>query len=256
MKKSGIGGVLLLALILITGLSILYWRDVGERLMTASASVNGTEYPIYSVECRDPRIALSFQVKGSNENLRKIEKVLEKNQVKATFFVDGAWAKAYPEDVRNLIEGGHDLGSSGKEYREMTALSQRACRNQIRQLHESIREKFGYEMELFSLPYGRYDNRVIQSIYACGYYPVCWSVDTMDWKNYGKQDIISRVTEHEDLKNGAIIRWNTNGKYTVEALEQVLKILREKGYEVVPVSRLIYRENFYMDSSGRQFAKE
>ena len=78
----------------------------------------------------------------------------------------------------------------------------------------------------------------------------------MDWKNYGKQDIISRVTEHEDLKNGAIIRWNTNGKYTVEALEQVLKILREKGYEVVPVSRLIYRENFYMDSSGRQFAKE
>ena len=78
MKKSGIGGVLLLALTLITGLSILYWRDVGERLMTASASVNGTEYPIYSVECRDPRIALSFQVKGSNENLRKIEKVLEK----------------------------------------------------------------------------------------------------------------------------------------------------------------------------------
>ena len=43
MKKSGIGGVLLLALTLITGLSILYWRDVGERLMTASASVNGTE---------------------------------------------------------------------------------------------------------------------------------------------------------------------------------------------------------------------
>lgn len=256
MKKSGIGGVLFLALTLITGLSVLYWRDVGERLMTANASVNGTEFPIYSVECGEPRIALTFQVKGRSENLRKIEKVLEENQVKATFFVDGEWAENYPEDVKNIIEGGHDLGSNGKEYREMTELSQRLCRNQIRQLHDSILENFGYEMELFSMPYERYDNRVIQSVYACGYYPVCWSVDTMDWKNYGVQDIISQVMEHENLKSGAILRWNTNGKYTAEALEKILGTLQEKGYEIVPVSRLIYRENFYMDSSGRQFAKK
>ena len=44
-------------------------------------------------------------------------------------------------------------------------------------------------IDVYKRQYGRYDNSVIQSVYACGYYPVCWSVDTMDWKNYGEQDI-------------------------------------------------------------------
>lgn len=256
MKKSGTGCVLFLALALITGLSVLYWRDVGKRILTVNTSVNGTEFPICSVEREEPWIALAFQVKGNNENLQKIEQVLEKNQVKATFFVNGAWVEDYPENVRKMIERGHDLGNSGEKYREMTELSQRACRNQIRRLHDRIRKEFGYEMHLSFLPYGTYDNSVIQSIYACGYYPVCWSIDTMDWKNYGEQDIISQIMENENLKNGAIIRWNTNGKYTVQALEKVLEMLREKGYEMVSVSQLIYRENFYMDSSGRQFKKK
>ena len=44
--------------------------------------------------------------------------------------------------------------------------------------------------------------------------------------------------------------------YQGAALEKVLEMLKEKGYEVVPVSRMIYRKNFYMDGSGRQFLKK
>lgn len=256
MKKTGMGWVLFLALVMITGLSVLYWRDVGERILTVSTGINGMEFPVCSVEREEPWVSLVFQVKGASENLQKIERVLEKNQVKATFFVDGGVVKDNPECVKQIIEGGHDLGSSGEEYRKMTELSPGACRSQIRKLHNHMRKEFDCEMDLFSLPYGSYDNNVIQSVYACGYYPVYWSVDTMDWKNYGEQDIIYQVMENENLKNGAIIRWNTNGKYTAAALEKVLEMLKEKGYEVVPVSRMIYRKNFYMDGSGRQFLKK
>ena len=41
MKKTGFAGVVALALVMVTGLSVLYWKDVGEKLVTASSSVNG-----------------------------------------------------------------------------------------------------------------------------------------------------------------------------------------------------------------------
>ena len=72
MKKSGAGAVFALALVMITGLSVLYWRDVGEKLVTASSSVNGRELPIYSVETEKPEISISFDAAWGNEDTQKI----------------------------------------------------------------------------------------------------------------------------------------------------------------------------------------
>jgi len=41
-----------------------------------------------------------------------------------------------------------------------------------------------------------------------------------------------------------------------EYLPKVLKILQEKGFEIVPVGQLIHRENAYTDRQGRQFPEE
>ena len=41
-------------------------------------------------------------------------------------------------------------------------------------------------------------------------------------------------------------------EYTKDALESVILGLREQGYELVPVSELIYKENYHLDVTGRQ----
>ena len=33
----------------------------------------------------------------------------------------------------------------------------------------------------------------------------------------------------------------------------MIKGLKEKGYEIVPISKLIYKKNYQMDHEGRQF---
>lgn len=60
------------------------------------------------------------------------------------------------------------------------------------------------------------------------------------------------VCEHKSLENGAIILCHNGAKYTVKALDKMITRLQAQGYELVPISQLIYRENFHMDQEGRQ----
>ena len=78
-------------------------------------------------------------------------------------------------------------------------------------------------------------------------------MDSLDWKDYGVENIIDTVVNHKNLGNGSIILCHNGAKHTAEALETVILGLQEKGYEIVPISELIYKENYYMDHEGRQF---
>lgn len=121
-------------------------------------------------------------------------------------------------------------------------------------VHERVKELTGYDMFLFRPPYGDYDNAVIRVAEECGYYPIQWDVDSLDWKNYGVDSIIQTVCNHKHLGNGSIILCHNGAKYTAEALETMITTLLDAGYEFVPLSELIIRENYHMNSEGRQIA--
>ena len=57
------------------------------------------------------------------------------------------------------------------------------------------------------------------------------------------------------LGNGSIILFHNDAKYTPKVLDTILKGIKEKGFEIVPISQLIHRENFEMDHEGRQIPK-
>lgn len=77
-------------------------------------------------------------------------------------------------------------------------------------------------------------------------------MDSLDWKDYGVESIVKTVTQHKDLKNGSIILMHNGAKYTAEALPQVIEGLKAQGYEIVPISELIYRDDYHLDVTGRQ----
>ena len=78
------------------------------------------------------------------------------------------------------------------------------------------------------------------------------SLDSLDWKEYGANEEISRVLGHKNLQNGSIILFHNDAKYTPEALDSIIKGLKEKGYEIVPISELIIRDGYTIDVNGRQ----
>ena len=103
---------------------------------------------------------------------------------------------------------------------------------------------------------GLYDNDVIKTAYAMHYYPIQWSVDSLDWKNYGVDSIITTVCNHKALAPGAIILCHNGAKYTADALDAMLTNLEEQGYKIVPISKLIMKKNYHMDATGKQIADD
>lgn len=94
------------------------------------------------------------------------------------------------------------------------------------------------------------------SIFICSksHFTSVTYVDSLDWKNYGVDSIIQTVCNHKHLGNGSIILCHNGAKYTAEALETMITTLLDAGYEFVPLSELIIRENYHMNSEGRQIA--
>ena len=223
-----------------------------SKAATVSNAVGGKELPIYSVETEEKKVALSFDAAWGNEDTQTILDILEKYNVKVTFFMTGGWVEKYPEDVEKIHEAGHDLGNHSENHKNMSQLSDEECKTELMKVHEKVKKLTGTEMNLFRPPYGDYDNEVIKSAKNCGYYTIQWDVDSLDWKDYGVDSIIKTVTEHKNLQNGSIILMHNGAKYTAQALPKVIEELQKMGYEIVPVSELIYREDYHLDVTGRQ----
>ena len=221
-------------------------------VVSVSNTVNGKELPIYCVETEEKKVALSFDAAWGNTDTQKILDILKEHNIHVTFFMTGGWVESYPEDVKKIHEAGHDLGNHSENHKNMSQLDKTECENELMQVHTKVKELTGVDMELFRPPYGDYDDEVINNASNCGYYTIQWDVDSLDWKDYGVDSIIRTVCEHKNLQNGSIILMHNGAKYTAEALPKVIEGLKEKGYEIVPISELIYRENYHLDVTGRQ----
>ncbi len=237
---------------LILGISAFFF--IAPQTLTTSSNVSGRNLPIYCVETSEPKVALSFDAAWGNEDTTEILAILKKHDVHVTFFMTGGWVENYPEDVKTILAAGHDLGNHSENHKNMSRLSTEECKAEIMAVHDKVRELTGYEMFLFRPPYGDYDNDVISVTEACGYYPIQWDVDSLDWKDYGCDSIVKTVCEHKHLGNGSIILCHNGATYTADALDAMITGLKEQGYEIVPVSELILRDNYHMNAEGRQIA--
>lgn len=212
--------------------------------------------PIYCVETEKPQVAISFDAAWGADDTDTLLQILEENDVKTTFFMCGYWVDKYPEEVKKIAEAGHDLGNHSATHPHMSQLSKEQIKEELITTGNKIEELTGVKSELFRPPFGEYTNDVISAAEECGYYTIQWDVDSLDWKEYGVQEEISKVLNHKKLGNGSIILFHNDAKYTPQALDSIIKGLKEKGYEIVPISELIMRENYTINAEGRQVSTE
>ena len=213
---------------------------------------NQRQLPIYSAETESKVVALTFDCAWGTEDMDEVLRVLGEHEAKAAFFMTGGFVSEHPEVVQKIAAAGHDLGNHGDHHKQMSQLSAGACREEIEGVHTKIKNLTGTDMRLFRPPYGDYNNTVLEAAKDCGYTSVQWSVDSLDWKDYGAEDIVDRVCHHKNLENGAIILLHTGTNYTAEALPKLLETLEQEGYGFVPLSGLLLEEPYTIDHEGKQ----
>jgi len=234
------------------------WRNIEGEIyvddyMEAAAKA-GKLLPIYSVETDGNKIALTFDNAWGADDIPDILRALDKYQVKATFFVLGCWVEKYPDVVREIYERGHEIANHSYAHYKPSKLDKAGLIKEIEKCNAAIKRVTGEDCKIYRPPYGDYNDLVISTALEMGMYPIQWDVDSLDWKpETTEAEILRRVTEK--TRPGSILLFHNDTKYTAKILPEVIKQLLEQGYEFVKVSELIYKDNYYIDHTGRQFKK-
>lgn len=206
--------------------------------------------PIYSVEREDKTVSITFDCAWGVEHTDAILEALRVGEVSATWFMVEFWTEKYPDYVKKINEAGHEIGTHSATHSYMSKQNSEEIRSELETSSNSIYNITGKEVELFRPPYGDYDDELIKTASSEGFYSIQWDVDSLDWKDLSATDIASRVINA--VKSGSIILMHNNGLHTAEAVPIIISTLKNRGYKFVPVGELIYRENYSIDSSGRQ----
>lgn len=137
------------------------------------------ELPVYYVERADKAIALTIDAAWEDDKTEFILNTLKQHDIKATFFLCGVWVEAYPDQVKAIAAGGHEIGNHSLTHPHMNKLNAAAVQKEISDLDDQIEKLTGKRCTLFRAPYGEYNDNVIRAVREIGYEPVQWNLDTM-----------------------------------------------------------------------------
>ncbi len=179
-SKKWIGGIALAGLLLASA-ALSFPPAVAKVANIISASAE-RKLPIYCVQTDEPKISVSFDAAWGADDTDELLRILEENDVKATFFLCGYWVDKYPEEVRKIAKAGHDLGNHSMTHPHMSQLSSEQITKELQECHQRVKNLTGIEMDLFRPPFGEYDNHVIETAQANGYSILQWDIDTHDTK--------------------------------------------------------------------------
>lgn len=243
-KRTGI----MLASLILLALSLVY---IG-RSNVLPVSVTKRDLPIYCVQKSDDEkvVAMSFDAAWGNEDTGRLIEIMNKYNVKTTFFVVGGWVDKFPESVKQLHDAGHEIMNHSDTHPHMTQISVEKMKEEVESCDQKIEKITGTKPSLFRAPYGDYNNDVVKTMRESGHFTIQWDVDSLDWKNLTANEISDRVLNK--VKPGSIILFHNAALHTPEALPTIIEGLQKDGYKIVPVSQLIFKENYTIDNAGMQ----
>ncbi len=224
-----------------------------QQELVSASSTGIREIPIYCVETNEKRLALSFDAAGGAEDVDALLGILSSHDIKATFFLCGCWVRNHPRETAKILNAGHEIGNHGDTHLDPVKISKEELVAEIENQALEIQKRFGIIQALYRPAYGSYNTEVVRTARELGYEVVQWSVDSLDWKNHGVEEIQSRILGHSQLMSGAILLFHVDTEYTAQALDEILLELKKRGYEIGTVSDLIMEEPYEIDHTGRQF---
>ncbi len=215
------------------------------------------EGPIYRVNKEEKVLSLTFDINwAEKDEIYNILEILDKYNVKATFFIMGGWVNYSEENREKLVsikEGGHEIGNHSYIHPMFTKIDENRMKEELDKTDKIIEETAAVKPKLFRFPSGDYNKKSFDFVNKQGYKCIQWDIDSVDWKQKGADEEYNRVMKK--IAPGSILLFHNNAKYTPGNLDKIIKKLKEEGYSFIPVGEMIYEKDYYVDDKGEQIKK-
>lgn len=187
-------------------------------------------------------IALTFD-DGPNYNTSKIIDVLNKYDIKATFFVLGNRAINNKDILRKMVDSGMEIGNHTYNHLLLTKYDENKIRSEIEDTSEVIYSATKKRPKLLRPSYGSVNNKIKK---VANMPIIIWDIDTLDWKYHNSKRITSRVVNK--VRDGDIILMHDIYSASLNALSNIIPILQDNGYEFVTIDELFYYKGISLEN--------
>lgn len=179
-------------------------------------------------------VALTFDDGPNSGETQQILRILQREKVKATFFVLGRNVEKYPGIVARAAAEGHQIAVHSYSHPYFTKSTPAKIRAEIDDCSDLVEAETGTRPNWVRPPYGAVDGLVYNEISKAGYHVALWTVDPRDYSRPGTQKIINRVVFN--AHPGMVVLLHDGGgnrAETVRALPGIIGELRDAGYKFV-----------------------
>lgn len=187
-------------------------------------------------------IALTFD-DGPNYNTSKIIDVLNKYDIKATFFVLGSRAINNKDILKKMVDSGMEIGNHTYNHLLLTKYDDNKIRSEIEDTSEVIYSATKKRPKLLRPSYGSVNNKIKK---VANMPIIIWDIDTLDWKYHNSKRITSRVVNK--VRDGDIILMHDIYSASLNALSNIIPILQDNGYEFVTIDELFYYKGISLEN--------
>ncbi len=208
---------------------------------------------------QEKKVALTFDDGPDPEWTPKILDVLKEHDAKATFFLIGAQVEKFPGIAKRIYNEGHEIGNHTFTHPDVSVISKRYFEVELNLTERLFESKLGVKPVFMRPPYAIDEApdtadqvRPLEWSQDLGYITIGEKIDPNDWRDNPRptaQQIADDVMKNLPpcapdnlVRCGNVILFHDGGgdrSHTVQALDIVLTGLKQRGYQVVPVSELM-----------------
>ncbi len=221
---------------------VLAPRETAVTEAIVAVARTGKDMPMFYVRLKDDKqklAALTFDISWGRKTPPLVLEVLRQYRQQATFCLSGPWARRHPDLVQQIVADGHEICSHGDAHVNLSQYPASEVADNVRRAHADLVAATGQEPRFFRPPNGDYDDLVVATARELGYETLIWAVDSIDWKNPGVDYMVDRVLKLTFPGAVILLHASDSAKQTHQALPRVIEGLREAGWELVTVGRLL-----------------
>ena len=189
---------------------------------------------------------------GPSKYTSQILDILDSNNVKGTFFMLNNNMILHKEEINRMIKEGHGVGFHGVSHdiKELYK-TETSSLEEFETCNKTLYEISGKTSKLIRLPYGSKPYTPQENYYSLiknDYLIWDWTLDTQDWKSSTDQ-IVSNILYYGREREEIVILMHEK-EQTVKALNDTIKILKERGYTILPITENISPKNFWLGNTN------
>lgn len=167
----------------------------------------------------------------------QVLETLAEHDARATFFVLGRQARAHPDLLKAIIDGGHAIGHHSYSHADRYSAAEAA--DEMERTCALIEEAGGHPPTLFRPPYGILDSPLTGLAREHGHATIMWTISSADSRRIGAEVIAHNVIYTPNPGDIVLMHDGPGHAATAAALPEILSKLSASGFRFITLPELL-----------------